>query len=1220
MHILPDSAEDFLRALIVLSWKGALLTVITGTLLLLLRRKMSPAWRHGLWMLVFLRLMIPDVGVSRWSVSGWMPKPQLTSAVVAAAPVVTSPSEPVASEPSDERSARADTEPVARSLETVAATPSVLMVVPWTLEQKLTVVWLLGVVSVLGLMMVLHLRMTARLRRDRRAPSDEALNVLRQCSVAVRVSPVPTLIMTDAVTAPALFGVLRPAILMPSDLVADMASLRLILLHELAHLKRRDLWVQVATSLVVALHWFNPLAWWAHRRLRAEAEMAADAHVLRLTEKAEAHRFGEVLLGFASRAAAGWALWFAAATVLGIAEGRHDLRRRIDAIVGFSRGRRAWWIVGLTAFLMLAVTGLTQAPAEEVKSALPPGATVTGIVVDDTGKPIHGATAFLGIGDIKSREVRKFTTDEEGRFRFVGAPEKTELQAWARHDEFMNQQLPYEKFTTEDKSERRIVLQRVKRWLSGAVTRKADGSPVKDATVYADRAYGNLPEHRILQFSRRQVKTDERGHYRLAAWDEETTEISVVVEAPNTQIQPGRLTWKEAEQTQDFSLEPDAMIAGRVVDDQGKPLAGAKVCVGQRMFSFIFMKNIRRADNGYQGLGDFYWMGEPETNAKGEFSGRLIEPSPEEEVDWLVVMHPKVGFKRVKVKDWKNGDALKLDRWCALEGQVLDEDAQPLKSAAIRFMQMDRDEYVIGGPRGFSLLESQELKSDEQGRYRIERILPKAEDLTVTVNNRSIWLRDLTFTSGETKHYDLRLPAPKVVTPKDQLRGVTGRVRAPEGYSLKSENFGVEVRLNQEGSGVSETATVDDEGRFTTKPVEPGNWQVRIWLKPKDSKLTYGENPGVAMRVLIEPTNKKVEGKDAKDSRTPLELQPQTPLDVGELTLAAEDFAFRKASEATKRKVLSPVKVKMNSPVNDAASFATWTAGDGRTIAPEQPFTTDGRIVGTVTTTGNHLMIVRAVKSDSSRWFSGALTAPDDPTAEFTSQLTLNAGVDVVGKVHGLPDGYNGDGWIVATVWVPSAEKIGTTIQGSPRINAWCAWAPVPKDGQFQFKGLPRGRLFVSGYGKSWCTVSLDGYGTQSQINLMKAASVTKLNLDIRPTRQQQVKVLRPDGSPAVEASISLDTRRDSNCNEALVVRNHSVEPEFKEAYERYKKVTFPKHRATTDKEGLATLGELSGESCYLWVKWQEADGKTTHDEKVWLPLAIKPKPLVEVKLTGKGQ
>ena len=1218
MNAFLSTIESLFHTVVTLSAKGALLAVITGAVLLIVSKKMSSAWRHGLWMLVFLRLMLPDVAASRWAMTGWLPKVEAVTPIAVEAVALPVDAEPAEESPVVELASDPTPSPAKAAVAATSITKTQAPAPTLTLWQQLSIAWFVGVVFVLSLMVVLHVRMWRRVRRDRQGATDEMLRVLRQCCTLMGVKRVPELVITQAVQAPAVFGLVRPSVLLPADLEVDTASLRLVLLHELAHPRRRDLWVQVTAALAVAVHWFNPLAWWAHRRLRAEAELAADACVLRLTEKAEAHRFGEVLLSFASRAAAGWALWFSAATMLSIAEGRHDLRRRIDAIVDFSRGRRAWWIVGLLAFVMLAFSGLTTAPAEEVKPALPPGATVTGIVVDDTGRPIHGATAFLSIGDTRDREVRKIVTDEAGRFQFTGVPDKTELQAWARHDEFMDLKLPYPKFTTEEKGERRIELKKVTRWLSGTITRKADGTPVKDATVYADRAYDTLPDHRILQFSRRQVKTDEHGHYRLAAWDDQTTEISLVVESTGARIKTGQVSWKNADQTQDFRLDPDVLITGHVVDDQGKPVSGAKLCLGQSYFSFLFLRKPTRADNGYQGIGGFYWMGEPETTAKGEFSGRFIESSPELGADWLVITHPEAGFKRVKVKDWKNGGALKLDRWCVLEGQVLDEDGQPLKSAAIRFMQNDRDEFQNDGPRGFALLDSQELKSDDQGHYRIERVLPNAEDLHVTVNKQTIWLRDLTFTPGEIKHYDLRLPTPRVVTPKDRLRGVTGRVRAPEGYSLKSENFTVEVRLNHEGSGLNETAKMDEEGRFTTKPVEPGNWQVRVWLKPKDPKLTFGENPGVAMRVLIEPTDKKVESRDANDSRTPLEIQAQQLMDVGELTLAPEDFAFRQASEV-KRKVLSAVKVKMNAPVHDAAAFATWTGGDGRTIGPEQSFTADGRMQATISTANDHQFIVRALKPDGSRWFSGALNAPDDLATEFSSEVTLNASVDVEGKVHGLASNYEGDGWIVAMVNVPSAEKIGTIIPGSARSTAWCAWAPVPKDGQFRFKGLPRGRLYVSGYGKSWCTVSLDGYGTQSQVNLMKAGPVTKLNFDIRPTRQQQIKVLRPDGTPAAGVVVSLQNNGVSQVNQALVTRSHSVEPEFKDAYDRYKKVTFPKHRGTADKDGLVTLGELPGESRYLFVKWQDADGKTTHNETVWLPLAIKPKPVVEVRLTGKN-
>ena len=103
-------------------------------------------------------------------------------------------------------------------------------------------------------MATLHLRMRHRVRRDRTEPSSNALASLRDACARARVKRAPALIVTDAVRAPALFGIVRPAILLPRELAAscDPASLNLILLHELAHLQRRDLWAQVAAALLIA--------------------------------------------------------------------------------------------------------------------------------------------------------------------------------------------------------------------------------------------------------------------------------------------------------------------------------------------------------------------------------------------------------------------------------------------------------------------------------------------------------------------------------------------------------------------------------------------------------------------------------------------------------------------------------------------------------------------------------------------------------------------------------------------------------------------------------------------------------------------------------------------------------------------------------------------------------------------------------------------------------
>jgi hypothetical protein len=164
------------------------------------------------------------------------------------------------------------------------------------------------------------------------------------------------LCVSSDVAVPAAIGFFRPAIIFPAWLLPQLSpeEIEVILLHELAHLRRWDDWTNLAQKIVKTVFFFHPAVWWIENRLTLEREMACDDIVLAQTASPKA--YASSLISFVEKLQNARGLALAQALVSRM---RH-MSLRVAQILDAKRPNRTrLWkpVLGLSAGLFALVFG-----------------------------------------------------------------------------------------------------------------------------------------------------------------------------------------------------------------------------------------------------------------------------------------------------------------------------------------------------------------------------------------------------------------------------------------------------------------------------------------------------------------------------------------------------------------------------------------------------------------------------------------------------------------------------------------------------------------------------------------------------------------------------------------------------------------------------------------------------------------------------------------------
>jgi beta-lactamase regulating signal transducer with metallopeptidase domain/protocatechuate 3,4-dioxygenase beta subunit len=611
----------------------------------------------------------------------------------------------------------------------------------------LAIAWLGGAFLAL-LPLALGLLANARLRRQSPVlSSSDWEGLLERSSRQVGLRRRVTLLSSGPRQMPMTFGIWRPCVALPAD-AADWSAgrRRIVLLHELAHIARRDVPLQMVARLACAVYWFHPLAWWALRQMRVEREHACDDHVLRagqmasdyaaeLLEIARAHSHGPVLLNAA----------------LSMAR-PSQLEGRLLAVLDAHRSRTplgASWAGGLAvATLALVIALASVRPTLEAKppsptpsappdaSQIPNGASgqqlvLTGVVLGPDGKPVPSATVEA-IANDRSDGLRR---------RLPGGPGIEHYQTNADGTGHFRLSVPRDisrprQFLTvlaSDRSHRLATIDLNPRLTHRELELKLQES--KTVRIQIVDAAGNpVPgvepwlKYVLLQSGSYVQSLYHPGWYSMAAgWphfsrSDERGVTSVVVpadaktltlEVDDEHAGAHKLEVDVTKAPASVALKSPRFLNGRVIDaDNGQPIAGAEVEMMEEPFHSVI------------------------TKADGSFrlsSGSSIRTLFREGESIIQVYPPPDSPNLFKAIEWKwpnegIGDAnllVHLKRGQVVEGQVVEKGSgKPVAGASVRFDPQEYgNRYFLQSAKSRMSGSDMKYQTDAQGHFRLP-VLP----------------------------------------------------------------------------------------------------------------------------------------------------------------------------------------------------------------------------------------------------------------------------------------------------------------------------------------------------------------------------------------------------------------------------------------------------------------------------------------------------------------
>lgn len=230
--------------------------------------------------------------------------------------------------------------------------------------QVLSWIWLIGAITILTYTFVANIQFLRKWRKNAIEAESEVYKLLEKCKLTMGINKKIPIFYTNQIKAPVLFGLMHPCLLLPVGLknALDKDELTCIMLHELAHFKRKDIATFWVMTFLKAVHWMNPIIWYALNKMRQDCEVACDALTLSYMNEKDNKKYGYTIIQMLQKNKP-----IAVASMAGVTGNKSQIVRRLKMIAQFKKNSYKLSFVSIAILVAMGCMFLTNAEEEKTE-------------------------------------------------------------------------------------------------------------------------------------------------------------------------------------------------------------------------------------------------------------------------------------------------------------------------------------------------------------------------------------------------------------------------------------------------------------------------------------------------------------------------------------------------------------------------------------------------------------------------------------------------------------------------------------------------------------------------------------------------------------------------------------------------------------------------------------------------------------------------------------